>query len=299
MRRPAPDGGVAARPGVLAAAALWLLCLVMAAVPLAAVGAAAGPAPASERWLAHDETSALRIDHGAWERFLLTYLRPGADGVHRLAYGAVDRRDRRRLDHYLERMSEVDLAGYRRAEQLAYWINLYNALTVDLVLDHYPIASIRGIGGTGQGGEAGQGQAGNAWRRPLIEIDGVALSLDDIENHVIEPIWNDPRVYYATTCPALGCPNLQPVPFTGDLLDRQLSDAAMAYVNDSRCIDIRDDQLHVSSFYRWHLKAFGGSDHAVIRHLMAYAEPDLAMTLQRFDRLHGDLFDWRLNDVTE
>ena len=60
---------------------------------------------------------------------------------------------------------------------------------------------------------------------------------------------------------------------------------------------IADGELHVSSLYRWNLKAFGGSERAIIQHLMAYAEPDLAMSLQNFDRLHGDHFDWRLNDA--
>ena len=70
----------------------------------------------------------------------------------------------------------------------------------------------------------------------------------------------------------------------------------MAYVNDPRCIAIKNGELHVSSLYRWHIRAFGGSEQSVIQHLMAYAEPDLAMALQKFDRLNGDHFDWRLND---
>jgi hypothetical protein len=185
----------------------------------------------------------------------------------------------------------MELAHYQRAEQLAYWINLYNALLVRQVLDNYPLASIRQI----KRPEAGL--SGSAWERPLVEIDGVPLSLDDIEKRIMQPIWNDSRLYYAITCAAIGCPNLQPIPFSGEDLERQLSDAAMAYVNDPRCISIEDGELHVSSLYRWHFKAFGGSDQAIIRHLMAYAEPRLAMSLQKFDRLSGDHFDWRLNDA--
>jgi len=73
----------------------------------------------------------------------------------------------------------------------------------------------------------------------------------------------------------------------------------MAYVNDERCIKLEDGELRVSSLYRWNIKDFGGSDQKIINHLMAYAAPELAMSLQKFDRIHGDGFDWRLNDVTQ
>ena len=71
----------------------------------------------------------------------------------------------------------------------------------------------------------------------------------------------------------------------------------MAYVNDARCIRIEGDQLGVSSLYRWYRADFGPTDREVINHLMAYAEPGLAMKLQRFDRISDDGFDWRLNDA--
>lgn len=244
-----------------------------------------------ERWRQHDERSAMRIDHRPWEAFLLHYLRPGGDGVHRVAYGDVKDRDHGELSGYVDTMGEVDITGYRRSEQVAYWINLYNALLVKLVLDNYPIASIRKLD------RPGAGLKSSPWNRPLLVKQGVSLSLNDIENRILKPIWDDPRLHYAISCAAVGCPNLQPIPFTGGQLDQQLSDAAMAYVNDPRCIEIEDGQLRVSSLYRWNLQSFGGSERAVIQHLMAYAEPDLAMSLQGFDRLHGDRFDWRLNDV--
>ena len=273
----------------LALVAAMLAAFVLATTPVFGEE----QAQAFERWHHHDERSAMQVDHQQWEAFLLNYLRPGDDGVHRMAYGKVNDRDRRLLAGYIHAMSEVDITAYRRSEQLAYWINLHNALMVKLVLDSYPIASIRKLE------RLGGGQNSSPWNRSLIEIDGQSLSLDDIEGGILKTIWDDPRIHYAITCPALGCPNLQPIPFSGLLLDQQLSDAAMAYVNHPRSIVIENDELHVSSFYRWHLQAFGGSERAIIEHLMAYAEPDLAMSLQSFDRLHGDRFDWRLNDATQ
>ena len=271
----------------------WLACFLSlwSIFGLANAAHSAGEQQAFERWRQHDEASTMRVDHRAWEAFLLNYLRPGADGVHRVAYGEVRDRDRQALSGYIDAMGKIDVAAYRRSEQMAYWINLYNALIVKLVLDHYPIASIRRLE------RSGAGLKNSPWNRPLTVVDGVSLSLNDIENRILRSIWDDPRIHYAITCVAVGCPNLQPVPFSGGLLDEQLSEAAMAYVNDSRCIKIEDEELHVSSLYRWNIQAFGGSEQAVIQHLMAYAEPDLAMSLQGFDRFHGDHFDWRLNDA--
>jgi hypothetical protein len=265
------------------------LCLIAIAI---GSGGRAGPdAVLWERWLAHDPHAMREVDHGAWEGFLVRYVRIGPDNIHRVAYGEVTPADREALDAYLGRLSSTAISRYDRAEQLAYWINLYNALVVDTVLEHYPIASIRDVG-------AGAGQLDGPFDAPLIEVEGYALSLNDIQNRILRPIWRDPRVLYALSCAALGCPNLQPVPFTGDQLDRQLSDAAMSYVNDRRCIRIEDRDLVVSSLFRWYREDFGGSDQAVIHHLMGFAAPRLAMKLQRYDRIAGDVFDWRLNDAT-
>lgn len=243
------------------------------------------------RWTHHDETSMRRIDHSVWEMFLLTYLRPGADGIHRLAYGQVTGADRGALDRYIEQLSRIEIRDYRRDEQMAYWINFYNALLIDLILDHYPIASVQKLKDGSQGRQIGP------WDRKLVNVDNIALSLNDIEEEILEPIWQDSRIQYALNCGAIGCPNLQPVPFTSDSLEQQLSDAAMAYVNDPRCITIDDGQLLVSSLYLWNIDDFGGSEQGIIHHLMAYAEPDLAMALQDFDRIQGDRFNWRLNDA--
>jgi hypothetical protein len=266
------------------------VCLVMA---LAIGQAGAVPrAEAWDMWRAHDPQSVRSIDHAAWERFLTRYLRIGSDGIHRVTYGQVTPADRAALDGYIEQLATLPIGTYNRSEQEAYWINLYNALTVRLVLDHYPIASIRDIDDTRKP------LSGGPWDDPLVEVDGTPISLSDITNRILRPIFQDPRVHYALSCGALGCPNLQPEPYRGDHLDYQLSKAAMAYVNDPRCISL-GDELGLSSLYRWYQADFGGSDAAVIHHLMGYAEPRLAMSLQQFDRIGVDGFDWRLNDAMQ
>ena len=276
----------------LTATRLFLVpVLGLLALLVCAGGHAAPPADLWVRWLAHDPQSTRRIDHSEWDAFLVRYLRIGEDGVHRVAYGEVTPTDRARLDRYIAQLAGLPISENNRAEQMAYWINLYNALVVRLVVEHYPIASIRDV--ASPPGAPGTGP----WRQELVEVEGIPLSLHDIEHRILRPIWRDPRVHYALSCGAVGCPNLQPEPFEADQLDRQLSEAAMAYINHPRCINIEGDQLGLSSMYRWYRDDFGGTDRDVINHLMAYAEPGLAMKLQRFDQITDHGFNWRLNDA--
>lgn len=261
-------------------------------VLLLAMAGDSAPRPDSwQRWQAHDSTSWRRIGHEAWEQFLLRYVRIGVDGVHRVAYGEVTPEDFAALNRYVAHLASLPVAEYDRAEQMAYWINLYNALLVRLVIERYPLADIRDIG-------AGTGPGDNGpFDLELVKIDGVGLSLDDIRQRILRPISRDGRIHYALSCAALGCPDLRAEPFVGDRLDEQLSAAAMDYVNDPDCIRIQGERLAVSSLYFWYQEDFGGSDRAVIRHLTAYAEPRLAMRLQRFERIFDYVFDWRLDDA--
>jgi Protein of unknown function, DUF547 len=270
---------------------LWLMVALAAALVLAPGAGAAPQADLWPRWQAHDPDAMRQIDHGAWEEFLLRYVRIGADGRGRVAYGEVTPADRSLLDGYIDRLAAAPISRYNRAEQLAYWINLYNALLVRVVLAHYPIASLRDLGGKSSP------WTGTPWTEPRIEVEGMLVSLSDIEHRILRPIWQDPRVLYALSCGALGCPSLQPEPFRAERLEQQLNDAAMAYINDPGCIRMADEVLEVSSLFRWYEADFGGSERAIINHLMAYADPQLAMRLQKFNRITAAAFDWRLNDA--
>lgn len=275
---------------------IWL-CVWLVVLPALALRAveAAPKAQLWPRWQAHDPISEAVIDHAAWDAFLDRYLVRGDDGINRVAYADVTAADRAALDGYLQRLAAVPISKYARAEQMAYWINLYNALTVRLVLDHYPVDSIRDID-LSPGLLSGLLNPG-PWRDELIAVEGEALSLDDIEHRILRPIWRDARVHYAVNCAALGCPDLQPEPYRGAAIEAQLDAAARAYVNDPRGATIRGDRLVVSSIYVWFKDDFGGTDRAVIEHLRRYAEPPLAARLARFTRIADHRYDWELNDA--
>ena len=146
-------------------------CLFAAALMIVAAYSATA-APKSElwpRWEAHDPNSNSVIDHGRWQRFIANYLVSDEDGVNRLHYGRVSAASRRELEVYLETLTAIPISEFRRTEQLAYWINLYNALAVEVVLGRYPVASILEI-------DISPGWFSNGpWQKKLITVEGQEL----------------------------------------------------------------------------------------------------------------------------
>lgn len=269
----------------------WLLLLSVQFLALGVAPAAA--APAADPWVfwtADDPASRERVDHGLWERFLKEYVVTNhPSGINGVRYGAVTPEDRKALDDYLQRLQGVEATRLNRSEQKAYWINLYNALTVKVVLDHYPVKTIRDI-------DISPGIFSDGpWGAKLLTIQGQNVSLDDIEHRILHPLWKDNRVHYAVNCASLGCPNLQPDAFTSENTEALLGKGAREYVNHPRGAHFAAGRLRLSSIYDWFRADFGGSKESVTRHLQEYAAPTLAESLKGF---HGKVsydYDWRIN----
>ncbi len=268
----------------------WMGALVLAIVLLSAAGSGAKAMKSDlwERWTAHDANAVSRLNHVAWDYLLDTYLRRSGN-ANLFAYGAVTPEDKALLDEYVASLAGVPISRYARDEQLAYWINFYNALTVKVVLDNYPVKSIREIDSFLR--------LGGPWDEKRVAVEGQALSLDDVEHRIIRPIWRDPRVHYALNCAAKGCPNLPAVAFTARNTDALLDAGARAYINDSRGARLNGRDLYVSSLYKWYREDFGGNEAGVLAHLMQYAAPALRARLAEVKRIAGDGYDWDLNDA--
>ncbi|MCZ6647206.1 MAG: DUF547 domain-containing protein [SAR324 cluster bacterium] len=241
------------------------------------------------RWEAHDETARESIDHSAWAVFLRSYLMPDARGINRLVYGKVSERDRVALREYLGRLGTVPISRYSRAEQLAFWVNFYNALTVNLILSHYPVESILDI-------RISPGLLGyGPWDKHIVEVEGESLSLNDIEHRILRPIWRDARIHYVVNCAAVGCPNLPARPLTARTAEAMLDAGARAYINQFRGAILENGKLSVSKIYNWFSEDFGTKDREIIRHLMRYAQPSLAERLSGTKKISGYHYDWALN----
>jgi len=242
------------------------------------------------RWAAHDAASHERVDHDVWNRFLKDHVEASEDGVNRVGYAAVEAPGKDALRGYVDMLSGIAVSTLNRGEQMAYWINLYNALTVRVILDHYPVSSIRKINISPGFFSSGP------WGKKLVTVEGEKVSLDDIEHRILRPVWRDARIHYAVNCASIGCPNLLPRAFTADEMEALLDKAARDYVNHPRGARIEDGKLYVSSIYEWFKADFGGTDQGVIDHLRQYAAPSLQGQLEGVTAIADDVYSWALNE---
>jgi hypothetical protein len=232
------------------------------------------------------------FDHGAFEKLLQRYVKSADDGVNRVAYGAwrASRADVTGLESYLRQLQSESPGSLTAAEQFAYWANLYNAETIRIVLAAYPVKSILNIRPTLI--------SIGPWKKPTLSVAGQGLSLDDVENGILRPLFRDVRVHYALNCASMSCPNLNTRPWRGTSLSRDLDAAAQAYVNHPRGARATWKGLILSNIYKWYRNDFGGSDANLLAHLRRYAHAPFAAKLGESVSIAGYDYDWNLNDAS-
>ncbi len=264
------------------------LCLLLFLV-LAGPAQSAENAELMERWLVNDSLSKRTVDHTPWEKFLTTYLGTNATGAVIFDYGAVGGPDQEALANYIENLSRTDVDRLNRLEQKAFWINAYNAIVVSIALSEYPVKSINDIGGWFL--------APGPWQAKRFRVYQIDLSLNDIYHRILRPIWNDPRIHYALSCGALGCPAPKATPYTGKTIESDLDMAARIFINQGPAIlFIKGDGINISRIYDWYEEDFGASDSEIVDHIRSLAEENLAWQLAPVIKISGHGFDWALND---
>jgi len=232
-------------------------------------------------------TAAQAEEGDSYARFLDSYVAEEAPGITAVRYGAVTVEDHDALTDWIGKQAEVGPPQERDAA-FAYWVNLYNAVTLDIVLDNYPVDSIRDI-------RFGLGLRPGPWREDLVTVRGDEMSLDDIEHGTLREDWDEPRVHFAVNCASIGCPALLPEPFAAATLDAQLDDATRAFVNSGRAVQVDDGDLILSSIFKWYGKDFGGNDRATLDWLRKYAQGETATLLDGRTKIDGYAYDWSLN----
>ena len=244
-------------------------------------------------WNESNEANARKIDHSAWQAILDGYLIANhVSGVNRFDYKKLkaNAADKENLDSYLLSKQKLDPRTYSKAEQKAYWINLYNALTIQIVFRAYPVKSITQI-------HKGWFAFG-PWDDVHAKVAGQKLTLNNIEHGILRPIWQDNRIHYAVNCASYACPNLSPKAYTAANMEALLEENARDYVNHPRAVKLmNEDHLVVSSIYHWYKVDFGDTDESLIKHLQKYAKPDLANSLQGFNGSIAHEYNWELNQL--
>lgn len=251
------------------------------------LGVSAGVASLVPAGVAAQASSA---DPQVFDRLLARHVRAGRDGIKRVDYRAwrASPADRAALAAYVEALQGASPAARSPADQIAYWSNLYNAETLRVVLEAYPVKSILAIRPTLV--------SFGPWKAKTLRVDGRRLSLHEVEHEILRPM-GDPMIHYALNCASISCPNLPPRAWRGATLAADLDQAARTYVNHPRAAQVTAKGLILSSIYKWYAEDFGADDAAVLNHLNRYAAPPLRAVLGRRPAIAGYAYDWNLNGV--
>ena len=232
------------------------------------------------------------VDHNIFSQLLGKYIIQDKTGLNRVNYQAL-KGEQAKLKTYISQLEAVKVTKLSKDEQFAFWANLYNAVTLNVVLDAYPVKTIKDI-------DISPGIFSNGpWGKKLVTIEGTQLSLDDIEHKILRAIFKDPRVHYAVNCASIGCPNLQKKAFIGAELNAQLDQAARDYVNSNRGVVVQNGRVSASKIYAWFKKDFGPNQTSLLAHLKKYADEPLKTQLNQATSINRYFYDWTLNDTAK
>jgi hypothetical protein len=249
---------------------LLVLLLLLCAAPAGAQGAA--------------------VDQSAWDRLLRAHVSGGM-----VDYDAFGRAPE--FARYLASLDRVDPAALPRAERLAFWINTYNAFTIQLINQHGERRSIRNINRT-----LGVVRGSGPWSERMVRAGGKVYTLDDVEQRIIRPEFGEPRIHFALVCAAKGCPPLRSEAYTGARLEAQLDDQARVFLLRSPAknrVEVASRTVYASEIFRFrdYAKDFGGSREAIGRYIARFHPdgPAKQLLLSGDFRLSYTPYDWSLN----
>ena len=188
--------------------------------------------------------------------------------------------------------------NWTKEEQLAYWINAYNAFTVKLVIDHYPVKSIKDI-------KSGLAFVNSVWDIQFIKIGEEQYDLNNIEHSIIRKQFDEPRIHFAVNCASYSCPRLRNEAYTAEKLDVQLADQTSLFLNDPRKNQISNpDKIQLSSIFKWYStdftkkgifsRLFGGS--ARSKKLIDFINPYVKTEIKRTAEVEFLEYNWNLNE---
>lgn len=254
---------------------------------------AANAAPSSRLmpfWEPHSPHSEVVVDHSVWQSILDSYLtQEDPSGINLFDYTGVSELDKLRLKAYLNELQKIDPRELNRKEQKAYWLNMYNATTVELVTSRAPIKTIRSV-------RSGFFSAG-PWNLKLLKVANQKLSLNDIEHRILRPIWKDALLHFGLNCASLGCPDLLPTAFTSINVDVLLERAARDFLAHPRGLMVYSDQsIMLSKIFDWYEEDFGSNERAMLLFLQQYMSAEQSLAVARAKRVRYD-YNWELNQT--
>lgn len=235
--------------------------------------------------ISQPETDAKPIRHTIWDSLVKAHVKRS---------GLVDYQgfiaDSQKLNAYLSKLKHhhPNDQNWSRNQQLAYWLNAYNAFTIKLVIKHYPVSSIKDIV---------NGPhipfVNSSWDIQFINIEGQTYDLNNIEHDIIRPGFKEPRIHFAVNCASISCPVLRREAYTANKLDQQLNEQARLFIQNPAKNQIQKNQVRISKIFRWYLEDFEKEGRSIIDYLNKYSDEKIAKnaSISYMD------YNWKLNAV--
>jgi hypothetical protein len=236
--------------------------------------AATGFRPSADQWTAViEETPAGgKPDHSVWDLLL----RKHVDEAGRVDYAGF-RSDRSKLDAYLANLADNPVReDWSGAEKMAYWINAYNAFTIQLIVKNFPVKSIMDL------------HDGKVWDVQWIELGDQTYTLNQIEHDILRSEYKDPRIHFAVNCAARSCPPLLNRAWTASNLEANLEKQARAFINNPKYNKITSNSVQVSRIFEWYAADFGNLIDFLNRYSTTKIKPGAAVSYLAYD--------WGLNE---
>ena len=202
------------------------------------------------------------------------------------------------LSTYVAQLSKTAPDGSEES-QLAFWINAYNAYTLKVICDHYPVKSINELH---RGGLIiGTLTKGTIWDKKLAIINGEPLTLNHIEHEVIRKQFHEPRAHFALVCASVSCPALRPEAYEAAKLNEQLEDQAKLFFADSgkNSFDVPDKIAHLSKILDWYSGDFGKTKQDVLLFVSRFVAEPIASEIRKDPgkwKIEYTDYNWDLNE---
>lgn len=221
------------------------------------------------------------FDHSLFDELLGKYIKDG-----KVDYQGI-KSEEQKLDQYLALLDATDPETLSRDEQFAFYANAYNAYTIKLIVENYPVESIKDLGSLFK----------TPWKKEFAKLGGKVYTLDNIEHDILRPQFQDPRVHFAINCAAKDCPPLYPEAFWANLLDEQLERNTRAFLNNPEKTYLKENTLYVTSIFKWFKEDF---ENDPLSFVLKYAEGDFKKELEAKTgsiKVKYLSYDWSLNEL--
>lgn len=217
------------------------------------------------------------FNHSGWDAIL----KKNVSSEGNVNYKAIKSADKAALEKYLEALSSatVDEKSWSEDEQLAFWINAYNAFTVKLIVDNYPVKKITSL------------EKGKPWDKAFFSLNGKKMSLNDVEHKILRKKFNEPRIHFAIVCASFSCPKLLNEAYTGTKVQSQMEAQTKAFMNDKKRNKMHAKSPKISEIFSWFAEDFTKNG-TLVDFINKYSD----IQLNKKARISYLTYNWNLNE---